>query len=110
MRKFLMYPFKLSFQEIKKNYQIKKELSESDSKKNIIPSFIYMNYMFLIIYSVVYVALVYLLAVGIFYSPLAFLPLVTTSIFLWVAILLHKNVYPKTRESYLKSTGFYKNN
>src|SRR5699024_10777322 len=100
--------FRISFQEIKVNNQIKKELYERNSKMNIFSSFIYMNYMFLIMYFIVYIALLYLVVVGIFLNPLAFIPLVTTTIFLCIATLIHAKVYPKTRKDYLKSINFYK--
>src|SRR5690625_2196340 len=107
MKDFLILPFRIALKEIKNNNQFKKELSRKDSKVAFAP-FIYMNYMFLIMYSIIYIALIYLVIVGIFFTPLAFISLVTTSLFLWIATLLHKKLYPKTRENYLKSIGFYK--
>ena|SRR5690625_1774376 len=106
MKKFLIYPFKMAIQEIKKNKQLIKEAERLSPKVNIYP-FMYASYIFLIIISIMYIAILYLIIGGIFIEPLAFIGLVPTIITTLGFTLIFTKIYPKTKENYLKTIGFY---
>jgi len=101
-----MYPFKKSIQEIKKDKQLQKKIKYQGLKANIYP-FMYATYMFLFIISIMYIAVLYLIIAGIFFTPIAFIPLGPTILTTFVFTLIYTKVYPKTKENYLKSIGFY---
>lgn len=107
MKNFLIYPFKMSMQEIKRVKQVMKESESKGIKLNIYP-FMYMTYMFLIVFSLLHVSVIYFIIGGIFVTPVVFIPVIPTIITILIARTLYTRVYPKTKENYLESIGFYK--
>lgn len=108
MKNFLIYPFKMVVKEIKSNKQLIKDTEHLGPRINIYP-FMSATYMFLFIISIMYIAIMYLVIGGIFIEPLALIGLIPTIITTWVFTLIYTKVYPKTKENYLKSIGFYNN-
>ncbi|WP_208591439.1 hypothetical protein [Gracilibacillus suaedae] len=109
MKNFLLYPFRVAIQEIKKDKERIKISKQSGSNLDLYP-FIKMSYMFLLIISIMYIAILYLIIGGIFVYPLAFIALIPTGLTTWIFTLIYTKVFPKTKENYLKRTGFYNNN
>lgn len=108
MKTFLLLPFKLALREMETNKQIKEELLQSNLKIKGMYGFVYMNYMAFVMYIMLYIEILYFI-VGIIITPLAIIGVAIMILFTWGVTSVHKNVYPKTRENYLKSIGYYQN-
>lgn len=102
MKDFLMHPFKLAREEIRKNKQLIKK-SESHKLKVGLRPFIYMSYMFMVVIFGLYLSVPYYFIGGIFITPIALLGMIPSVIMIWMGVRLYKNVYPKTKENFLKS-------
>ncbi|WP_042221359.1 hypothetical protein [Oceanobacillus manasiensis] len=109
MKNFLLYPFRIVLQEIKKDKELLKTSKDSGSNLNLYP-FITMSYMFLFVFSCMYLSILYLIIVGLTVAPIGLLVVIPSILTTWIFTLLYKKVYPKTKANYLKSIGFDNNN
>ncbi|MBU5465367.1 hypothetical protein KQI49_00815 [Virgibacillus sp. MSJ-26] len=108
MKNFFLYPFKKAIHEIKANKLIQDKLDKRGLKVGI-QAFSYASYLFLIMISIIYLLLLYLIIAGIFVNPIGLIPIIPSALTTWIFILIYTKIYPKTKENYLKSIGYYKN-